>query len=75
MSTAEVTIRVDLPPSSGAAEAVRAIRKLRQQGVPVIGRFALRGVAHGRLEMFKDASGIIVWQWTGVPDEPESELI
>lgn len=47
----------------------RAINALRQQGVPVIGRFGFRGVRHGRLSIFTEGDNT-VYEWTGVPDNP-----
>lgn len=65
ISKKEFDKRVSVP-------TIWVIRRLKEKGVPVIGKLIIQGVSHGSLEMFcKD--GDLVYRWTGVPDETDGD--
>jgi hypothetical protein len=79
MAKIEVTYPDDMLRVSDGKESNRmgeVMRRLRDRGVPVLGKVGIMGVAHGKLVMRteEDLDGDQrVFTWTGTPDVQEDE--
>lgn len=79
MTAAQKTVEVRISKkefkNQASVPTIWVLRRLKEKGVPVIGKLIIQGVSHGSLEMFCE-DGDLVYRWTGVADQSdEDELI
>jgi len=55
---------------------LKLMGRMREAGIPVLGRISLQGVEHGTLEMIEDRTfGDVVYRWTPDPEyDPADDL-
>lgn len=75
MTTIEVTFsRKEIELGQEVLMNLSVLVRLRESGIPALGRISLQGVEHGTLEMIEDRTfGDVVYRWTPDPDYDPAE--
>lgn len=75
MKPIEVTMsRKEIELGNEVLNNLLVMARLREAGIPVLGRISLQGVEHGTFEMIEDRTfGDVVYRWTPDPDYDPAE--
>lgn len=75
MTTIKVTFaRKEIELGHEVLMNLSVLARLRESGIPALGRISLQGVEHGTLEMIEDRMfGDVVYRWTPDPDYDPAE--